>query len=166
MDDTPPFDCLDAALRFAYRIEWESISATSQLGKLHIKWKPEYTVGERRAQAAMIRSHVDANCTPAQRAFVECQYRIGRRRFELMKVLVRHCLPYMRGPKVNAALVRELAYRFFREGVSYEMIAAMVKLDRGTVTRYNERLWPIMLSLQAQVSNQLEAEFRAAGVIP
>lgn len=166
MTDTPPFDCLDAALRFAFRIEWESISVSSQLGKLHIKWKPEYTVGERRAQAAMIRSHVDHHCTPAQRAFVECQYRLGRRRFTTMKVLVRHCLPYIKGPAVNAGLVRELAYRFFREGLSYEMIAGVVKCDRATVAKYNEKLWPIMLSLQAAVSAQLEAQFREGGLIP
>ena len=61
--EAPPFESLDAALRFAYRIEWEGVYPQSQIGKLHIRWKPDLTLAERRAQASLITTHVRTRCT-------------------------------------------------------------------------------------------------------
>jgi hypothetical protein len=163
--DDAPFDCLDAALRFAYRIEWEGVYPSSQIGKLHIRWQPNFTKQERRAQAAMIITHLRHHCSPVQRAYLECQYRMGPRRFSQINRLVRYVMSRLPASKLNCDLARELIYRYFRSGMSYEEIARAVACDVRTVTRYNEKLWRVMLALQAQTCGELEHQFREGGLI-
>lgn len=165
LDDVAPFNSLDAALRFAYRIEWESTYPTSQLGKLHIKWKPEYTMADRHAQASLILVHVARSCSPVQRAFIECQHRVGRRRFSHINYIVNYIIPTISGPSASRRLVRELVFRYFRDGLTYKQIAQLCECDPGTVAKYNDKVWPCMLALNAQVGGPLSADFRACGLI-
>ena len=75
-------------------------------------------------------------------------------------------MAHVTGAALSQDLVRELVYRYFRSGMSYEAIAQSVGVDVRTVTRYNEKLWPLMLALNAGVMTLLEEQFRLAGVIP
>lgn len=157
------FPYLRAALDFAYRIEWTSVHPTSQIGKLHIMWKPEYTIAERHAQAAMIQTHVSKKLKPAEAAFIECKYRYGPRRFSRIGVVLRHVQPAVASS--NRRLIRELTYRYFRQGMTYERIAKLVGVDLRAIDRCNKKLVPLLSALEAIAEGQLEADFKMGGLI-
>lgn len=165
MTDEPLFTHLRAALDFAYRIEWTSAHPTSQIGKLHIMWKPEFTLAERHAQAAMIQAHVNKHLKPAESAFIECKYRYGPRRFTRIDQVVRYALPAVVSGVSPRRLIRELTYRYFLEGMTYERIAKSVGVDLRVVDRHNKKLVPVLSALCAAAEGRLEDDFRSGGLI-
>ena len=159
------FAHLRAALEFTYRTEWSGAYPSSQIGKLHIMWKPEYTIAERHAQAAMIQTHL-LKLRPEEHAFIECKYRYGPQRYARIKVLIRYLIPAMSSNTVSVRMVRELIYRYLGDGLSYERIAKIVRIDAKAVDRLNKKLVPLMSALCAKAEGRLEEDFKRSGLIP
>lgn len=167
MVDEPIFHSLDAALAFAYRIEWSSTHPTSQMGKLHmVRWKPEYTVAELHAQAQMIQSHVNNKLSRAERAFIECKYRFGPRRFQSLDGVVTYVAALAGGKASSRRMVRELCHRFYTGTLTYAAIAKMVGCDVKTLDKYNKRVIAALSALCARAEDPLVSDFRAGGLIP
>lgn len=164
--DEPIFHSLDAALAFAYRIEWSSTHPSSQMGKLHmVRWKPDYTVAELHAQATMIQSHVNTRLDNPERAFIECKYRFGPRRFQSLDAVVTHVSALM-GGKASRRMVRELCHRFYTGTLTYVAIAKIVGCDVKTLDRHNKRVINALSALCARAEDPLLSDFRAGGLIP
>jgi len=164
--DEPIFHSLDAALAFAYRIEWSSVHPTSQMGKLHlVRWKPDYTVAELHAQAQMIQSHVNTRLDKPERAFIECKYRFGPRRFQSLDAVVTY-VSALTGGNASRRMVRELCHRFYTGQLTYAAIAKIVCCDVKTLDKYNKRVIAALSSLCARAEDPLLTDFRAGGLIP
>lgn len=164
--DEPIFHSLDAALAFAYRIEWSSAHPSSQMGKLHmVRWKPDYTVAELHAQASLIQSHVETRLGGAQRAFIECKYRFGPRRFRSLPGVVNYVRSAI-GGQVQRRMVQELCHRYYTGTLTYAAIAKIVGVDVRTLDKYNKRTIAALTSLCAQAEEPLESDFRRSGLIP
>jgi hypothetical protein len=171
--DEPLFWSLDAALRFAYTIEWYPAYPVSMLGKLLkglIRFTPDMDTAAWHAQAAMIQGHCKHHLQRYELAWVECWYRHGPGRFEHRHVIVDTILPQVAGSAavVKRHMIRELVAMHFeaKHKTTYAAIARKLGCDARTVEKFDQRVRPAIEGIAKRTEEILDTDFRAGGLIP